>query len=651
MKKITIPIIFLILLSSIVLARAPEPTYIKMDEQGECPRYSSNEGGRCVCDEGYRADNWEEQLRLEDHPIGDSCQMIFYCCHHGCPFENGGCQCENELKLGVYGHECVEYPECWDEYQTCMIEIIKKKEEDSSYAERVAKVNECIFEGECTKTQPLPMGKSCANSPYYEWTPNHEKCACQRKCNSKFEIPDCQFEHDMCTCEANPSTICPTVTGFSGERTYKNTGCPEGYVLEDGECLEECPEGYIAEGDNCVYVGEKSKKVTISPKEIKLFANGKDSKRITVKVVDEETGEPIEGEKIGMRLDDNYNKYTNLGRISSKKGTTGSDGTASFSYTAPEGYAGKNLKDYYVYVQAIHENGNPKSYVYLTDGTPKLSVTASKRVITDELEGESGVSHITLKIDDKDSSRWTYDINTKIENEWDGGYLATGQESKKVSRIKGKITETEFRFRWIRPDDIVIQRIADNTLAKDSLKAKKAYEDNLKTDIESEMLDMVNIPELSLAHGLEDFKGNVDASSKYLIEDYKRLESTTSTTGNILNMISAGIEGIQVYSGSKAFFEDAGGGGDDGIVDKIVGTIVGAGSAINHNIDKLQARIRYWADLEHEASLETIRVPVTITIKVTDDTGFTATERYMLSYNYHFDPKRHLERIHHPNAG
>ena len=142
----------------------------------------------------------------------------------------------------------------------------------------------------------------------------------------------------------------------------------------------------------------------------------------------------------------------------------------------------------------------------------------------------------------------------------------------------------------------------------------------------------------------------------YVKEDYERLNSGTfSGTETALNMLSFGLEGLQVWAGSKGLYDSEKAykkGGDDSLASRLKNALEGTRDAfLGYGIDRLQARLRSWADAEHGANLESIRLPVKVTVTVTDETGQEMTLNYLLQYKYHYNPKVHFDRINHPEAG
>ncbi|MGB0711982.1 MAG: hypothetical protein ACPGUC_00340 [Gammaproteobacteria bacterium] len=414
--------------------------------------------------------------------------------------------------------------------------------------------------------------------------------------------------------------------------------CPKA-ARDERSGASQCPDGYVSEGDACVAAADPGNGIRIEPDQARIAADGQGRLRFTLTLVDK--GRPLADERVTITLDDPRRRLTDLGRTLPAT-VTDARGRAEIHWTAPQLPDNFPLSEYTIELRARHRLGNPKAHITLADARPRIRLRADPRSVQ-EGEGQD-MSVITVEIDDPGSKRWMVEPAT-----------ALGSLSKTVSvNGNGKATTP---LRWLAPDPKVALRDHDETILTDDDAAYTALKGNLERAINGLGQDA----DERLAVGSEAYYNDLKGSAAYLKEDYRRLSSASHDRAEtFLNMLSAGLEGLQVWVGSKGMYEAGrdrikaelrGQAPSDDLGSRISDGLNGARDAfIGYGVDLLQSRLRGWADAIHEGNLSTLRLPVPVVVRVRDETGLENTRTLVIQYTYHFNPKVHFDRINNPDA-
>lgn len=437
--------------------------------------------------------------------------------------------------------------------------------------------------------------------------------------------------------------------GLSVEDANETNECREGYYYdyEIGQCALNnsfgnpenitCAQGerYDSYSGSCVKI---AKIVTLTPEKITLNADGLSSYAFEVKVTSQ--GNPIIGENVGLRIFDMYHQFNELGTISFSSVATDNEGKAHFNYTSPklsQNNRGLTFTTYNgIHVQAIHENGNPYSTVILKSSVPSVSISSSARAIQET--DSSGVINLRLSIKDIDSESFTYSINTNL------GSLITGKDVGSMSKtISGEINSKTLNFRWLIPDSKYEVRDFEYTMDSNDAKAWDSLMNNYKSAANIILEGQDN--EDLLISGFESQYDSAMGSIEYLKEDLDRMKGgATSSLEAALNLVDMGVEGLQLWAGTKSYIDDTKkqvAGIDESLSfsQKVKQAYEkSVGSTKDYFIDKLQSRLRSYADAERGSNLKSSRIPITINVTITDDTGLFTTNSIILYYTYNYKP-------------
>lgn len=429
--------------------------------------------------------------------------------------------------------------------------------------------------------------------------------------------------------------------------------------IEQGLCMDAqisgstaggegaCPEGYLDDGNGvCVAADSGTAGIQLSPRQVSLPADGRSTHEFTLSLTRE--GKPLAGEMVSLSLEDPRGILADPGQTLPAT-ITDQNGKATFVFHAPRFPQNFPARSHDVVVQARHALGNPKARITLTDNSPRISVQADPRTIQ-EGDSSAGVSYLTVTIDDPGSSSWQFEATAAL------GQVVMGH---KGIPAKGSSTQNRLNLRWVRPDSKVGLRDFEFTLDRDDAAAWQAFSGNMKKALVSLTQDQEDKTRADWESYANDMKGSLS----YIKEDVQRLESGThSGLETFLNMLSTGFEGHQVWMGSKGMYDSAKDyaknelgmdtGSQESLGGRVKNAVEGARDALyGYSIDLLQARLRSWADAIHEANLNTLRLPVAVTVRVRDDQGFEAVKTIVLQYTYHYNPKVHLDKINNPEAG
>lgn len=418
-------------------------------------------------------------------------------------------------------------------------------------------------------------------------------------------------------------------------------------IFEDIED-SQCPEGYLYEDNACIKEESKSS-TSILPDNVEIIADGKTEQKFVLTLIDN-MGKPASGQEVTLDIIDSFNRLNSIGKLSSNKIITDNLGKATFTYTSGILTEENKLEEYSIKIQARHSIGNPVANIVLVNSRPRIKiVSVDPRTLQDDDTSTGGVSMIKFNIVDINSNKWNYEIKTDI-----GTVVSNENEGKNIVGT----TENNFvNFRWITPDNKVEVRDFELTMDRNDV---SAY-DSFKNNMDKSFNDLLEDQDGKTLSDAKTYFNDLKGSWNHISEDFQRLKGSTSSTEKFLNMLSTGVEGMQVFYGSKSMLDSAkdyisSNSGEmtdqnEGVWGKIKNGLRGTRDAtIGYGADLLQSRLRSWADAERERNLETIRLPVTITIKVTDEDGLFSVEKIILQYTYHFNPNIHFDRINNPNA-
>ena len=243
---------------------------------------------------------------------------------------------------------------------------------------------------------------------------------------------------------------------------------------------------------------------------------------------------------------------------------------------------------------------------------------------------------------DEDSEEWNLRVTTSM------GRLVPAGRGGEFHTLIDKTKQKEYHFNWKPPESAVELIDATMEYARDHHKDWTSYKKDIKGDaidfagnaITGDMtlgMDNGKLKQFEEAMDDDDYKDQYETWETNINElkrDVNRMKTSTSVYEMFLRSISFGLEGLQIFYGTKGFVEgklgdasEESGGREylEGVRDR----------TIHYGVDSLQAGIRHWANLVREGSLDTISVPVHIIVEVTDDQGFMAREDAVFRYTYH----------------
>jgi len=396
----------------------------------------------------------------------------------------------------------------------------------------------------------------------------------------------------------------------TGEDTCFNNKQDEGEEGIDcgGPCIQRC-----------------SYDVSINPPTATLFADGKSTQQFILTALSE--GSPLKNEQFALsfwfpfdsKIMDAY------GQIKPASITTNENGKASFTYYSPRAPDGAYLKNLNFEIRATGKTG-AKTKINLIDPKPRIKIKLDKRSM---LEGNE-MNFADVTIIDENSKEWSIKVATNI-----GKLIPTGRAGE-FNTLTDKTQKKEYHFNWKPPASAV--ELIDGTLEyiKDHKNDWSSYTSGLKEDTTNLAVKALPLSDVreeveSYVSQYETWNGNINQ----LQRDINRIQTSTSSYEKFLRSLSLGLEGLQIFYGTKGFVEGKLEGDSsssfkeclEGIRDK----------TIDYGVDSLQSGLRYWANLVRESNLDTIRIPVHIVVEVTDDEGFTTKKTKIFQYIYHIE--------------
>ncbi len=365
--------------------------------------------------------------------------------------------------------------------------------------------------------------------------------------------------------------------------------------------------------------------VTLTPSSTEIYADGVSTQSFTLKAL--YRGKPASGLTYTVSSEFSLRSISgSAGRLSASSITTGADGTASFTYTAPSTPA-KYFDGVEVRISVSGPSGQ-RTHVTLKDPKPKVSVTLSERSM---LEGNA-MNYADVIIEDGDSTKWDVKVDASL------GKLMAGGRSGEYFTLLDSTNEKKYSFIWKRPPSAVELIESFTVYAQDHKNDWSGYKNGLKS-VTVDALLKTQGPTGEAAAEIKSWKDQYDSWNGNVAEmtrDIDRIKTSTTTFERFLRSISLGVEGLQTFYGTKGFikdkFEDS---GDSGFVSFIKAV---RDKTIDYGCDSLQNGLRLWASLVREGSLDTITVPVKIIVQVTDGEGNVGKKTIVFRYTYHLGP-------------
>lgn len=473
---------------------------------------------------------------------------------------------------------------------------------------------QCIKSEEAEEQQGGKTGDMLQDYEYCSSLRDYEKCedCCRNLMQTYSKQKPYEISNLVYSCHAN----CEKLKKPEEENTTKKEDTCFNKKQDEGEEGVDC-------GGSCMK--RCSYSVSISPNTATLFADGKSSQEFILTA--SSSGSPLQNERFTLSFWFPFNSKVmdTYGQIKPASVTTDENGKASFVYHSPRAPDGKYLKNLNFEIRATGKSG-AKAKINLIDPKPIVKIKLDKRSM---LEGNE-MNFADVTIIDENSKEWSIKITTNI------GKLIPTERSGEFNTLVDKVQRKEYHFNWKPPVSAV--ELIDGTLeyTKDHRNDWSSYTSGLKKDTVNLAVGALPLSEVveeveSYKSQYETWNGNINQ----LQRDINRIQTSISSYEKFLRSLSLGLEGLQIFYGTKGFVE--GKLGDDssssfkeyleGVRDK----------TIDYGVDSLQSGLRYWANLVRESNLDTVRIPVYIVVEVTDGEGFTTKEIKVFQYIYHIE--------------
>ena len=572
------------------------------DYDGECKKQTYyQQGGSCgVSVPAYDSDCYDVFLMLDDF----SGYVPAYFCYLPSTISGTCAQCySGEWDENYYAHATTcDVKVYYKTYETCD-EMCK--DIDPHMAPYQPSWNDRTFDD-----------RSC----YCECTGNYELKSIYINFTTEYGAETKQMQGCMpkgAQQNQGASTSITTTTDSTTESTVQG-------VLED-----TCENGVQDIGEDAIDCGgiclPCSYVTTLTPSKTEMYADGTSTQSFTMKAI--YRGEPVSGLTYSVSSEFTNRLSGSAGRLSSSSITTGADGTASFTYTAPSTPA-KYFNDVEASIRVAGSSGQ-RAYVTLKDPKPKISIKLSERSMLES----NAMNYADVTIDDGDSVKWDVKVDASL------GKLMAGGRSGEYLTLSDSIDVKDYSFIWKRPPSAVeiIESYAE--YVEDHKNDWKNLKNGVKSVATDTVLDAMG-PVGALVGEVKNWKdqftswnGNVDEMTK----DINQIRTSTTSFERFLRSISLGVEGLQTFYGTKGFIESKM--GDDGDPNAFVGFIKAVrDKTIDYGCDSLQSGLRRWASLVREGSLDTRTIPVKIRVTVIDGEGNVGKKTAVFRYTYRIGP-------------
>jgi len=446
---------------------------------------------------------------------------------------------------------------------------------------------------------------------------------------------------------------CELYSGENCKNCEEDCYCPEGVICDPsneyanaaGCVIDFCYNNRLDPGEEqtdcggvcepCDYV------VKITPSKSVLFADGESSEKFTLTAT--LYGEPVEGLTYKLLIRKTWaSVFKSLGKLSKTEMITGSDGKASFTYTAPTA-----PEEYFEDAEIdITVSGVSGDYIYVTLKDPKPLIYVELKKMS-MIEGQKGdeMNFADVTIEDEDSEEWNIRVTTSI-----GSLVRTGRGGGKVHTLLDKTKSKEYHFNWKPPESAVELIDSYMTMVKDQKADWKSAKSNLiNSDVDTTLEQLSNMDVVGKLAMLKKYGGKsakIAAELKSYYDQYKNwkgnvaelqrdiheIQTSTSTYERFLRATSMCLEGWQISHGTKMFIHGKLGKDARTLFEKFVE------QPWNYGIDSLQTGLRLGANWVREGNHDTIRIPVHVIVEVTDEDGFTGRKNKVFQYTYHVNP-------------